>query len=122
MQNSITNATFYENTCEQNTINLLYSHVNIETVTFRDNLANGGSNVINSIASDITMKDVQSVQTFLEESEDVTRDAGFIMLTYGSTLDMDDCLVAHTQGGMAAAIFAIGHSKIKIHDSQFYDN
>lgn len=44
------------------------------------------------------------------------------MMTYESTLDARDCLVAHSQGGMAAALFALGRNNIAIQNSQFYDN
>ena len=68
------------------------------------------------------MRETQSVQTFFELAEEVTRDAGFLMMTYGSILDMEDCYVAHSQGNMAGALFALGRNKINIRDSKIYDN
>ena len=53
---------------------------------FSDNISKGGSNGINAVGSIIKATQIQAIQTFVMETEDVSVDSGFIMLSYTSTL------------------------------------
>lgn len=78
-------------------------------VTTLDNKSVRGSNGINAIGSQITGVGVYASEyessNFIEDTE---TDSGFIMLSYGSTLDLSNADISVCKGKLAGAIHAIG--------------
>jgi hypothetical protein len=77
-----------------NTLNIVDSQLDLDLTYFSDNISTGGSNGINAVGSIITATHIQAIQTFVMDSEDVSVDSGFIMLSYTSTLELTQSRIA----------------------------
>jgi hypothetical protein len=82
------------NKATYNTLNIVDSQVDMDQTYFADNTSTGGSNGITAVGSIIKATGIQAVQTFVLTNEDVTVDSGFIMLSYTSTLELEESRIA----------------------------